>query len=74
MTQEEKQTKSSDRQAANPLEKVLEEALLTASKQKAKARDLTDEQIETIAAEAKIDPANLAIFMNGYHLYCKRVS
>ena len=39
MTQEEKQTKSSDHQAANPLEKVLEEALLTASKQKAKARD-----------------------------------
>jgi len=38
MTQEEKQTKSSDRQAANPLEKVLEEALLTASQQKAKAR------------------------------------
>jgi len=39
MTQEEKHTKSSDRQAANPLEKVLEEALLTASKQKAKAKD-----------------------------------
>jgi len=38
MTQEEKQTKSSDRQAANPLEKVLEEALLTASQQKAKAK------------------------------------
>jgi len=39
MTQEERQTKSSDHQAANPLEKVLEESLLTASKQKAKARD-----------------------------------
>jgi len=39
MTQEEKQTESSDHKAPNPLEKVLEEALLTASKQKAKARD-----------------------------------
>jgi len=35
---------------------------------------LTDEQIQSIAADAQVDPANLAIFINGYVLYCKRVS
>lgn len=35
---------------------------------------LSDEQIERIAVDAHIDPANFAIFMNGYALACKRVS
>ena len=35
---------------------------------------LSDEQIERIAADARIDPGNLAIFFNGYALTCKRVS
>ena len=35
---------------------------------------LTDEQIQRIAADAKVDPANFAIFINGYALHCKRVS
>lgn len=35
---------------------------------------LSDEQIERIAADAHVDPANFAIFMNGYALVCKRVS
>ena len=38
------------------------------------AVELTDEQVERIAQDAKIDPALLAIFINGYALYCKRVS
>lgn len=37
------------------------------------AESLTDEQIERIAADAQIDPANFAIFINGYALHCKRV-
>jgi hypothetical protein len=41
--------------------------------EKEKADDLTDEQIQKIASDAQIDPANLAIFMNGYVLHCKRV-
>ena len=36
--------------------------------------DLADEQIQKIAADALIDPANFAIFINGYALHCKRVS
>ena len=35
---------------------------------------LSDEQIDRIAADAHVDPANFAIFMNGYALVCKRVS
>ena len=34
---------------------------------------LTDEQIERLATDAQVDPANLAIFMNGYALHCKHV-
>ncbi len=42
--------------------------------EKQNAEKLTDEQIQKIADDAKIDPANLAIFINGFILYCKRVS
>ena len=42
--------------------------------EKQNAESLTDEQIRTIAEDAGIDPANLAIFLNGYALHCKRVS
>ncbi|MBP8910791.1 MAG: hypothetical protein KBI32_04715 [Phycisphaerae bacterium] len=42
--------------------------------EKQTADRLTDEQIEKIAADAHVDPANFAIFMNGYALVCKRVS
>ncbi|MEN6425761.1 MAG: hypothetical protein ABFD90_21555 [Phycisphaerales bacterium] len=38
------------------------------------ADQLSDEQIERIALDAHADPANFAIFMNGYALVCKRVS
>ena len=42
--------------------------------EKAKAAELTDEQVQKIAADAHVDPANLAIFFNGYVLHCKRIS
>jgi hypothetical protein len=42
--------------------------------EKQDAGRLSDEQIERIAADAHVDPANFAIFMNGYALICKRVS
>lgn len=32
---------------------------------------LTDDQIHKIAADAHVDPANFAIFINGYILHCK---
>ncbi len=48
-------------------------AIMTAA-EKHDADKLTDEQVERIAEDAKVDPANLAIFINGYSLTCKRVS
>lgn len=42
--------------------------------EKQMADQLSDEQIEKIAIDAHVDPANFAIFMNGYALVCKRVS
>jgi len=40
--------------------------------EKQNARTLTDDQIRTIAEDAQIDPANFAIFINGYALHTKR--
>jgi hypothetical protein len=40
--------------------------------EKQNADRLSDEQIQKLAADAQIDPANLAIFFNGYALSCKR--
>jgi hypothetical protein len=48
-------------------------AIMTAD-EKQKADVLSDEQVQKIAADARVDPANLAIFFNGYALHCKRVS
>jgi hypothetical protein len=48
-------------------------AIMTAS-EKRDAEKLSDEQVEKIAEDARVDPANFAIFINGYSLTCKRVS
>ena len=46
-------------------------AIMTPSERET-AESLTDEQVQKIAADARIDPANLAIFINGYALHCKK--
>lgn len=48
-------------------------AIMTAA-EKQNAEKLSDEQVAKIAEDARVDPANLAIFINGYTLMCKRVS
>ncbi|MBN1505490.1 MAG: hypothetical protein JW955_01520 [Sedimentisphaerales bacterium] len=63
---------------AAPTPQELEElrravAIMTPSEKNAADR-LSDEQIAKIAVDARVDPANLAIFLNGYALLCKRVS
>jgi len=40
--------------------------------EKQNAHTLTDEQIQKIAEDARIDPANFAIFINGYAIHRKR--
>jgi len=42
--------------------------------EKQNAESLTDQQIQRIADDAQVDPANLAIFINGFALHRKRVS
>jgi len=42
--------------------------------EKDSADRLTDEQTQKIAADSNVDPANFAIFINGYALHCKRSS
>lgn len=48
-------------------------AIMTPAERK-ETDKLSDEQIQGIAADAGIGSANLAIFINGYVLHCKRVS
>jgi len=40
--------------------------------EKQNAETLNDEQIQKIAGDAQIDPANFAIFINGYAIHKKR--
>lgn len=56
------------------LEQLKKAVAIMTPAEKQNARDLTDEQIQKIAADAGIDTANFAIFINGYSLHGKRVS
>ncbi|PKL48547.1 MAG: hypothetical protein CVV39_04090 [Planctomycetes bacterium HGW-Planctomycetes-1] len=48
-------------------------AIMTEAEKK-DAERLGDLQVKKIAEDAKIDPALLAIFINGYALYCKKAT
>jgi signal recognition particle GTPase len=56
------------------LEQLKKAVAIMTPAEKQNADSLSDEQIQKIAADAQVDPANLAIFINGYVLNCKRVS
>ena len=56
------------------LEQLRKAVAIMTPGEKQNADSLTDEQIQKIASDAQIDPANFAIFINGYALHCKRVS
>jgi len=53
------------------LEQLKKAVAIMTPAEKQNADSLTDEQTQKIADDAKIDPANFAIFINGYALYCK---
>jgi signal recognition particle GTPase len=53
------------------LEQLKRAVAIMTPDEKEKTDSLTDEQVQRIAADARIDPANLAIFVNGYTLYCR---
>ena len=56
------------------LEQLKKAVAIMTPHEKQNADNLTDEQIQKLATDAQIDPADLAIFINGYSLHCKRVS
>ncbi len=56
------------------LEQLRKAVAIMTPAEKQDADSLTDEQIQKIATDAGVDPGNLAIFINGYALNCKRVS
>ena len=59
------------REELEELEKAV--AIMT-DEEKKDIEKLSDEQVQKIAKDAKIDAANFAIFINGYVLHYKRVS
>ena len=59
---------------AEELEQLKKAVAIMTPAEKQNADSLTDEQTQRIADDAKIDPANFAIFINGYALCCRRVS
>ena len=56
------------------LEQLKKAVAIMTPTEKETAEALSDEQVQKIADDANVDPANLAIFLNGYALHCKRVS
>jgi hypothetical protein len=59
---------------AEELRQLTKAVAIMTPTEKQDADNLTDEQIQKIAADAEVDPANFAIFINGFALHCKRVS
>ena len=60
--------------STDELEQLKKAVAIMTPEERQNADTLTDEQTERLAVDAQIDPANLAIFLNGYALHCKRVS
>ncbi len=56
---------------AKELEQLKKAVAIMTPSEKLNAAKLTDDQIQKIAEDAGIDPANFAIFINGYILHQK---
>ena len=54
------------------LEQLKKAVAIMTPDEKQNANSLSDEQIQKIASDAQIDPANFAIFINGYVLHLKQ--
>ncbi len=59
---------------AEELEELRRAVAIMTSREKDGIATLSDTQVQRIADDAKVDPANFAIFVNGYILHCKRIS
>ena len=56
------------------IEQFIKAVAVMTPAEREEAGSLTDEQVKKIAADAQVDPADFAIFINGYALQSKRVS
>ena len=59
--------------SSEELEQLKKAVAIMTPGEKETADNLSDEQVQRIADDAKIDSGIFAIFMNGYVLNCKRV-
>ena len=59
--------------SSEELEQLKTGVAIMTPREKQNAENLTDEQIQRIADDARIDAGVFAIFINGYILECKRV-
>jgi len=57
---------------AEELEQLRRSVAIMTAEEKANADKLTDEQLHKIAADAKVEPGMLAIFINGYALHYRK--
>ena len=60
--------------SAEELEEIRRAVAIMTPREKDAIAALSDTQVQRIAEDAKADPANFAIFINGYVLHCKRAS
>ena len=57
---------------AEELKQLRRSVAIMTAEEKANADKLTDEQLHKIAADAKVEPGMLAIFINGYALHYRK--
>ncbi len=57
---------------SDELEQLRRAVAIMTPAERENAENLTDQQIQGIAADAKVDPGGLAIFINGYALQCRK--
>jgi len=58
---------------ADELQQLKKAVAIMTDNEKKNAEALTDEQIQKIASDARVEPAMFAIFINGYVLHCKKI-
>ena len=59
--------------SSEELEELKKAVAIMTKSEKLNVSNLSDDQIQKIAEDANIDPANFAIFINGYILHCRQV-
>ena len=59
--------------SSEELEQLKKAVAIMTPAEKQNIEKLSDDQVQKIAEDAGADPANFAIFINGYILHCKQI-